>query len=129
MFLAQLTLSHQMAPLSSAPVKLRKTRLFFKWWVTILLSHIFIKICVILILLVMIGINNYDTQNIFKKKLLLVSLYQPILNNLFLFLALTDTPIYPISYIFCVCVCVCVCLCVCVYLPTLLTQLSHHLTI
>ena len=41
------------------------------------------------------------------------SLYQPILNNLFLFLALTNTPIYPAtSYIFCVCVCVCVCLCV-----------------
>ena len=38
------------------------------------------------------------------------SLYQPILNNLFLFLALTNTPIYPTSYIFCVCVCVPACL-------------------
>ena len=51
------------------------------------------------------------------------SLYQSILvlNNLFLFLALTNTPIYPTSYIFCVCVCACVCVClsvcVCTCLP------------
>ena len=52
------------------------------------------------------------------------SLYQPILNNLFLFLALTNTPIYPTSYIFCVCVrvCVCVCLSVCLCVPACLTD-------
>ena len=53
------------------------------------------------------------------------SLYQPILNNLFLFLALTNIYSYlPHQLYF-----LCVCLSVCVYLPALLTLLSHHLTI
>ena len=57
----------------------------------------------------------------FKKKTQ-KSLYQPILNNLFLFLALTNTPIYPTSYIFCVCVRVSVCLSVYVCVPACLTD-------
>ena len=44
--------------------------------------------------------------------------YEPILNNLFLFLTLTNTLIYPAIYIvLCVCVCVCSCLCMCTCLP------------
>ena len=59
--------------------------------------------------------------------------YQPTLNNLFFFLALTNTLIYPANYIFLcvrvsVSVCVCAFACLCVYLPALLTLLSHHLT-
>ena len=63
--------------------------------------------------------------------------YQPILNNLFLFLTITNTFIYPANHIFlCVCVCACVFVCLCMYvcmyvvvcLPVLLTLLSHLLT-
>ena len=49
-----------------------------------------------------------------KKKKTQKSLHQPILNNLFLFLALTNTPIYLTSYIL-LCVCVSVCVPACLY--------------
>ena len=54
--------------------------------------------------------------------------YEPILNNLFLFLTLTNTLIYPAIYIvLCVC-CVCVCVRACVCVPAcLILILSLHL--